>query len=130
MQSPFVPRLRRSRRRPESRPPRLEGLEERRLLSTVTELLKDVNVNGLGSFHGVGGAISGTAYFAATDGDHGRELWKSDGTAAGTALVADISPGPSSSQPYNLTVVDGTLFFTAFGELWKSDGTAAGTTLV
>jgi len=28
----------------------------------------------------------------ADDGDFGQELWKSDGTAAGTVMVADINP--------------------------------------
>uniref|UniRef100_UPI00056C1DDD hypothetical protein n=1 Tax=Microcystis aeruginosa TaxID=1126 RepID=UPI00056C1DDD len=65
------------------------------------------------------------------------ELWKSDGTAAGTVLVKDINPGSSSSYPGSLTAVGNTLFFTAYDglggsgtELWKSDGTAAGTVLV
>jgi ELWxxDGT repeat protein len=58
----------------------------------------------------------------------------SDGTAAGTTLVKDISPGSSASSPSNLTVVGERVFFTAtnaeFGlELWVSDGTAAGTVL-
>jgi ELWxxDGT repeat protein len=65
----------------------------------------------------------------------GDELWRSDGTAAGTGLVADLNPGPGSSDPYALTDVAGTLFFTAytpaFGrEIWKSNGSAASTTLV
>ncbi|MCA8948034.1 MAG: hypothetical protein KDE27_00935 [Planctomycetes bacterium] len=73
--------------------------------------------------------------FVADDGVHGRELWASDGTAAGTALVLDIQAGSGSSNIWNLTVLDGVLFFTArqsgFGtELWRSDGTAAGTTMV
>ena len=34
--------------------------------------------------------VNGTLFFAANDGTHGRELWKSDGTAAGTVLVKDI----------------------------------------
>src|SRR5438093_87833 len=63
------------------------------------------------------------------------ELWKSDGTAAGTVLVRDINRG--TAYPYALrgTNVNGTLLFAAFYpetglELWKSDGTAAGTVLV
>ena len=69
----------------------------------------------------------------------GNELWKSDGTAAGTVLVKDIVTTSyyygSSSYPSGLTAVGGTLFFTAVTrdtgtELWKSDGTAAGTVLV
>ena len=32
------------------------------------------------------------AYFAATDAAHGEELWRTDGTAAGTKLVKDIRP--------------------------------------
>nr|WP_304608947.1 ELWxxDGT repeat protein [Planktothrix sp. FACHB-1365] len=62
-------------------------------------------------------------------------MWKSDGTAAGTVLVKDISPSLSNSNPGNLTNINGTLYFQAYDgtngtELWKSDGTAAGTVLV
>ena len=78
--------------------------------------------------------MDGTLFFRANDGEHGDELWKSDGTAAGTVLVKDINPGGSGTID-NLTAVDGTLFFTADdgehgNELWKSDGTEAGTVLV
>jgi ELWxxDGT repeat protein len=83
----------------------------------------------------------GTLFFTADDGVHGVELWKSNGTEAGTVLVKDIDGTPSSSSPANLTRVSGgafsagRLFFTADDgvhgvELWRSDGTAAGTFLV
>ena len=79
--------------------------------------------------------VDGTLFFAADDGSHGRELWKSDGTEEGTVLVEDINPGTAHAGPRWLTNVNGTLFFTAVDgshgrELWKSDGTEAGTVLV
>ena len=43
--------------------------------------------------------MNGTLFFAANDGMHGVELWKSDGTAAGTVLVKDINPGSGGSDP-------------------------------
>ena len=49
--------------------------------------------SGPSSLTGVGG----TLFFTADDGIHGRELWKSDGTRAGTVLVKDIHPGDYDS---------------------------------
>ena len=58
--------------------------------------------------------FAGTIWFAATDLEHGRELWRTDGTAAGTRLAADILPGPLSSDPLDIVATDDFLFFTAF----------------
>jgi len=78
--------------------------------------------------------VNGTLFFTADDGVNGAELWKTDGTAAGTVMVKDINSVTGPSDPYNLANVNGTLFFSAFDgvsrELWKSDGTAAGTVMV
>ncbi len=82
-------------------------------------------------------AVGDTLFFTADDGVHGRELWKSDGSRRGTALVKDIDPDDDDyyGGPDSLSAVGDTLFFTADDgvhgrELWKSDGTTAGTVLV
>ena len=72
------------------------------------------------------------------DGLHGAELWVTDGTVAGTTMVADINPRIyGSSSPRNITDLgNGKAIFSADGggsisrELWVTDGTAAGTSLV
>ena len=67
--------------------------------------------------------LGGTLYFKADDGAHGDELWKSDGTRSGTAMVEDIDPGDVGSQLWNFTVLGDALCFFAFigdvGQLWK-----------
>lgn len=72
--------------------------------------------------------------FVASEPASGRELWKTDGTPAGTARVADLWPGSSGSDPATLTPFDGRVYFAAREpahglELWSSDGTTAGTRL-
>ncbi|MFW9264164.1 ELWxxDGT repeat protein, partial [Nostoc sp. CALU 546] len=57
--------------------------------------------------------VNGTLYFVASDSSGGRELWKSDGTQAGTVRVKDIASGADNSFPSSLTNVNGTLYFTA-----------------
>jgi ELWxxDGT repeat protein len=74
-------------------------------------------------------------FFAANDVAHGKELWKSDGTVAGTMMVSDINLGSTTSVPASLTNVNGKLYFSADdgqhgSELWQSDGTAIGTVMV
>ena len=53
---------------------------------------------------------------------HGVELWRSDGTRAGTKLVDDIRPGKKSARPRNLKAVGRRLFFVA------NEGTAVAVT--
>ena len=50
-------------------------------------------------------------------------------------MVQDIFPGSMGSDPFDLTNVNGTVFFNANdgvhgSELWESNGTAAGTVMV
>src|SRR3954471_23527439 len=71
----------------------LEVLENRITLSLVPHMVLDINTNTFSSDPWEKVAIGSTAYFTADDGVNGRELWKSDGTAAGTVLVKDINPG-------------------------------------
>jgi ELWxxDGT repeat protein len=115
----------------------VEALEDRCLLDSglSAAIVADIVPGAAGSNPAYFLAVNGTLYFTAEDSAHGRELWKSDGTAAGTVLVKDINPGSGSSSPGNLTKIGSTLYFTANDgaggyELWKSDGTAAGTVLV
>ncbi|MCH8241700.1 MAG: hypothetical protein IH897_03690, partial [Planctomycetes bacterium] len=71
-----------------------------------------------------------------TDGITGAELWRSDGTEAGTVMVKDINPGAGNTSFAALTNVNWSVFFRAGpvdthnAELWNSDGTEAGTLMV
>lgn len=92
------------------------------------------------------GAVGDLLYFADDDGSGiGRELWVTDGTAAGTRLVADINPGPSSSSPraptYSTLSVPPRTVSTRYAlfvaddgvhgvEWWISDGSTSGTRLI
>jgi ELWxxDGT repeat protein len=101
-------------------------------------LHNDDALNYLPLFASVGGAL----LFVANDGISGFELWRSDGTEAGTVPLKDINPGPDDAfaldgpdyGPVSATV-DGAFFFVAADGvhglgLWRSDGTVAGTTLL
>lgn len=79
--------------------------------------------------------LNGTLFFTTgMDFANGPELWKSDGTAAGTVMVKDINPGIGEGRPSNLTVVKDKLYFSADDgagiHLWVSDGTSNGTKAV
>lgn len=126
----------------------LEALEPRLVPSLTPSLLTDINQAPVSSIPLPSGFsankelidVNGTLFFTPLDGVHGRELWRSNGTAAGTVLVKDINPGMNGStqsiDPQQwFTNVNGTLFFAANDgvhgtELWKSNGTTAGTVMV
>ena len=96
-----------------------------------TTLLKGFADSSL-SDPGLISVLGDTAYFIGKTVETGIELWKSDGTVAGTTLVKDIYPGPGSGGPSSLTYLNGLFYFSANNgisgqELWTSDGTAAGT---
>ncbi len=97
-------------------------------------LVKDINPAG-GSNIAFLTCVGDLVYFRATDNVHGAELWRTDGTEAGTMLVKDIDPGPVSGVPSNFMVFNGMLHFitgnaTTGRRLWRSDGTEAGTQML
>ena len=99
---------------------------------------------------------NGKLFFVYDDGSHGKELWVTDGSSLGTALVKDINPGFNDgireeiwsgcfgvgsgfgSNPWFNRVAIGfqnKLYFIGIDgthgrELWSSDGTANGTQMV
>ncbi len=79
--------------------------------------------------------FGGHAVFAGYVGTSGLEPCLSDGTVAGTRLIADLEPGSVSSQPRAFTASGDRCFFLATStglgeELWVTDGSALGTSLV
>ncbi len=106
-----------------------------------TTLLADLNTGAasaaplyLGPLIAGGKADAARAMFVLDDGKTGREIWVTDGTAGGTALLKDINPA-GNSTPSTWTAVKNLAVFSANDgtngqELWASDGTGAGTTLL
>lgn len=99
-----------------------------------TEVIRDIEAGG-NSYPDYLTNVNGTLFFSACTTAQGCELWRSNGTQAGTTLVLDINPGASDSDPAVLTNIGGVLYFHANDgvhglELWRSNGTAAGTYMV
>ena len=97
----------------------LSDLEERTMLSLVSGVVADINqqvANGQADSSDPSSltVLNGTLYFSANDGIHGTQLWKSDGTAAGTTMVTDfpqngmLEGGPDTSS---LVGFGGAIFF-------------------
>ncbi len=102
----------------------------------VASLARDINPGPVDLSPGdLGGSSSwlvaagSRVYFPDRTDASGTELWTSDGTAFGTAQVADLCPGPCSGQPAPVGVLGDVFLFTAEGprRLWRTDGTPAGT---
>ena len=90
-------------------------------------LLRDIKPGDNGSQFLSSGVISfkGKLYSRAKSGAAYQNIWMTDGTTAGTALLKDVGSGPS-----NLTISGDVFYFNTSTGLYKSDGTNAGTLLV
>ncbi len=120
------------------------GEELWRTAGGAPELVADLHPGPAGSAPRPLAAFGERLFFAAWDPQHGRELWLTDGTPAGTSLVRDLNPGSASG------IVDTRVFFNHLRpaakprlwrdrlyfaatdgesglELWSSDGTSEGT---
>lgn len=103
---------------------RTDGTENSTQL--VSEVLPNLPGYGLDNFHTVGNLI----FFTVSDTVTGDQLWKTDGTAAGTALVKDLDP--TSTQSLSLVrsfaALGSEFYFVADDKrLYKTDGSSAGT---
>ena len=100
-------------------------------LTTASQVMPITNFASAGSQR-ITSVVGDVLYFSGYDAVNGSELWKSDGTPAGTVLIKDIRAGSSSSSPQSFCKVGSKILFTAadkfgYGDLWQTDGTEAGT---
>jgi ELWxxDGT repeat protein len=104
-------------------------------------LVKDVNPGASGGFFDKLVINNDLLYFFSNVGSR-MDLWRSDGTTAGTVLSVDLDDTElySASGFYELISVNNVMFFTRnyedaengdrTAELWKSNGSASGTSIV
>lgn len=106
-----------------------------------THLLKDIATGRANSMTDYSFSefviLNNKAYFIATDDTGKLNIWRTDGTEAGTELFQNIEGNTYNNIISKLKVMGGNLYFaiTTVGssrqsKLWKTDGTVAGTTLI
>jgi ELWxxDGT repeat protein len=89
----------------------------------------------LGTFGAIGAQVvfDNTLYFVAWNNQQ-YQLWRSDGTVAGTSLVQALVDGEYPYPIYSRMIAVGDVFYllenAVQSRLWRSDGTTAGTTVV
>lgn len=83
--------------------------------SGAPEIIVNINPGAESSFGRYQGAsVNGWYYFNADDGTHGEELWRTDGTANGTSLVADLYPGSRGSFPNGFIALGDKILFATY----------------
>ena len=110
------------------------GADEEELWVSDGTLAGTVAVSGTGTLAGELGfgfgfptyVVEDKVFFVAYRADTGRELFVTDGTAAGTHLVEDFDLGTGSSTVVFLGQMDGYLIFSSRDldgtAIWKTDG--------
>jgi trimeric autotransporter adhesin len=119
-----------------------KGYEIWRTNGTTFTLVKDINTR---AGHGGLDVTLNTSesrlmvygnfiYFPCDDGIRGPELWRTDGTEAGTVLFKEFTTGIGGYPPQNFRILNNILYFKAANEansneylLYRCDGTLAGT---
>lgn len=97
----------------------------------VPILLRDINPDGDSDADDMT-CFGDRIFFTADDGEHGTELWVSDGSSDGTYMLKDINLGSGSGTVGPFVPLGDHIYFAADdgvngGQLWRSDGTEAGT---
>jgi len=115
----------------------VQALEPRLALAATPQLVENINFGDGGGSPLEFTTVGGTTFFAAWHSTAGYELWKTDGTTEGTALVKDVYAGLGSSYRSGWVGVPavGKVYFPALWkngaavpeDIWVSDGTESGT---
>jgi trimeric autotransporter adhesin len=103
------------------------------LVTPAAVLLKTFPVSGIASGqHGQFTKAGNSVFFITRAASYQMELWKTDGTVAGTSRIFAFA---NNVFPDKLKAFNNNLVFIAqnsqgINQIWKSDGTQAGTTII